>query len=275
MLRTRAIWFICALAVLWCVGAAAFAQAPAGPTFDVASIKPSTSASLDGAFRVSPGRFTVEHLSLREIIRFAFDVRPFQMAGAPGWSESTIYDINAVMPADADRDEGRVRVMLQNLLTERFQLRVHREQRELPMYALVLARKDGALGPQLMPSQTDCVRWRAENPPQPGRIPADCSGLTSRSRIRGSSTTMPQLARSLENLVERPVADRTGLQGGFTFDVRWMLTGEPTLGSVAVGAADLGSLLTALEEQLGLKLQATRGPVDVVVIDHVERPSEN
>jgi uncharacterized protein (TIGR03435 family) len=170
--------------------------------------------------------------------------------------------------------------MLRTLLGDRFKLAVHRETKEVPMWALVLARRDGRLGPRLRPTAGDCAAWiaggrRGAPPPLPADLPCG-RGVVSASAIRNSAMTLAQLANLLSPRVERPVQDRTGLAGNFYVDVQW--TPEPsTQGSPDSGLADglPTSIFTALQEQLGLKLESIKGPVDVLVIDHVQRPTED
>jgi uncharacterized protein (TIGR03435 family) len=172
--------------------------------------------------------------------------------------------------------------MLQNLLADRFGLVYHRDARELPLYELVIARKDGKLGPHLVPSNVDCAAWLAEKRPQTGaggpspfppRMRPACTIVASRSFISGGTRTISQLAPILQALVGRPVVDKTGLAGTFNMDMQWSPTDLATAAGVTT-AADTGlSIFTALQEHLGLKLEPSRGPFDVVVIDAIRRPS--
>jgi uncharacterized protein (TIGR03435 family) len=151
-------------------------------------------------------------------------------------------------------------------------LRVHREPRAIPVYALVAARDTRQLGPQLTRSATDCSQ--PAPPATDGARPQPrCVIFAGASIIRGFARTMPQLAERLEEIVGAPVLDRTELQGVFDFDLRWGTEGtrDPSIQS----PEDLASLFTALQEQLGLKLQSTHGQYDVVVVDSVARPTAN
>jgi uncharacterized protein (TIGR03435 family) len=173
--------------------------------------------------------------------------------------------------------------MLRALLAERFQLATRNEARELSVYALVLARKDGRLGPQLVRSEVDCDKWRAEKRPQqraggaspvsPDGFRPACMMITSRQFLTGGSRTIAELTASLQSLLGRPVVDRTGLSGVFDVDLRWAQSDAPprALGS-APSLDDAANIMTAVQEQLGLKLESTKAPVNVVVVEKLERP---
>ena len=175
--------------------------------------------------------------------------------------------------------------MLQSLLRDRFQLRAHTETRTLPTYDLVLARQDGRLGPDLRRSDTDCdallaARKGAPFAAGPGDVPV-CMMITTPKTIQGGTRPLPMLAAALSTVVGRPVADRTGLAGNFDVTLEW--TPDPVAPSLfgrdtaptqpAAPTDDAVSIFTAIQEQLGLRLSPTQGPVEVVVIDAVERPS--
>jgi uncharacterized protein (TIGR03435 family) len=237
---------------------AILAQSPPAPSaaLDVASVKENTSASQEGFVRLQPGRVTITNLSLRSLLRYAFTLREQQLIGAPGWTSQT-YDIAATYHGDADTQT--VRAMLQRLLADRFGLRAHHEQRELPTYALGVERA-GVPGPNLKPSSLDC-----------GRDAAACRGFANRWMIRSAGMTMAQLAVRLQPLVARPVEDRTGLAGSFTLDLKWGDAGPPETERPAT-ADEAAALITALRDQLGLTLVSTRGRFDVVVVDAISRP---
>jgi uncharacterized protein (TIGR03435 family) len=267
------------VAVASAVGA--LAQSPQ-PSFEVASVKENTSVSNTGGTpRATPGRLRITNTPLRFVLLDAFHVMDHQLIGAPEWTESARFDIIATSPTTATEQDTRL--MLQTLLADRFGLRTHQERRELPMYALVLTRTDGSLGPQLVRSTVDCEKWIAEKRPQvdaggpspvaPGGKRPACMLMTTRRFITGGTRTISQLAASLQALTGRPVVDRTGLTGTFDMDLQWTSgTITPPVGAAA--APDDGpSIFTALQEQLGLKLESTRGPFEVVVIDSIHRPT--
>ena len=265
------------------------------PKFEVASVRPNTSGDNKVGIDIQPGgRATAVNAPLMMIIRSAYRLQEFQLVGAPDWVLSARYDITA----KADREfpppmpGGEIspaQLMFQSLLEERFKLTVHRETRELPMYALVVARPDGRLGPQLMPSTLDCAAINAARrsgtppaPPKPER--PLCSIRIGFGQLTGTGFPLTNLASSLVQFVHRSVVDRTGLSGHYDFDLKWTPdqlpprpAGMPADQRIRVNGVEIDpngpSIFTAVQEQLGLKLESMRGPVDVLVIDHVERPS--
>ena len=255
----------------------------AQPAFDVASVKENTSVSDRGGPGSTPGRFRVTNSPLRFILLDAFHLMDHQLIGAPEWTESARYDITATYPADVARSEDDTRAMLRTLLADRFGLQTHRETRDLPMYALVLVRKDGTLGPQLVRSSIDCKQWIAEKRPQlgagssspvaPGGKRPVCQLLATRRFITAGTQTMQQLTGPLQAFTGRPVVDRTGLTGAFDFDLQW--TSGPVAAAPGVAATpdDGSSIFVALQEQLGLRLEPGRASFDVVVVDAVRRPT--
>jgi uncharacterized protein (TIGR03435 family) len=253
------------------------AQAPAASVaFEVASVKESSSVEIDGLFRRQPGRFIVTNLPVRSIIQYAYRIREYQLIDAPTWTARS-YDINATIgnPSASDDD---VRLMLQQLLADRFSLRIHRDQRDLPMYALVPARGDGRLGSQLVRADVDCDKLAAERASQPAGArgpnqPRSCAMFANAWLVRGFSQTMPQLAQVLETILRTRVVDRTGLTGRFNIDVQWAPKGSPGTEPGNGSVEDRAAMFTAFPEQLGLKIEPVRGRVDVVIVDSVQRPT--
>jgi len=245
--------------------------------FDVASIKPSTSVErLSGIQRQPGGRVTITNMTLRTLITFAYQITGYQLVGGPGWADRDTFDILARMngnptwgtPGSGLPDPAQ-RAM-QSLLADRFKLKIHREMREMDVYALALA-KPGTPGPALTPSTNDCktlaeqARQGKTAPPQAAAGPPPCSILGNVGRISFDGFGMPQIANMLIGQAGRIVVDRTGLSGNWQF----VLTFAPE----GTTESNAPSFFTALQEQLGLKLESTKGPVDVLVIDHVERPT--
>jgi uncharacterized protein (TIGR03435 family) len=233
-------------------------------------------------------------MPLRMLIISAFGLQPQQLAGGPDWIDSARYDITAQASGEFAVTEpgtvGPLNLMMQRMLTDRFQLAVRTEKRELPIYTLTLARSDRRLGPRIRTAAIDCqaamnnLMKQAQGggaPPAPPQRPDGGPGCGMRmgpgSQLTAGGTSMAALARLLAVPVGRLVLDRTGLDGGFDFDLEF--TADPAAPAGAAGAppanANAPSIFTALEEQLGLKLQAERAPVEVLVIDRVERPTEN
>ncbi|HEY2383611.1 MAG TPA: TIGR03435 family protein [Terriglobia bacterium] len=239
--------------------------------FEAASIKPS-SAGLSGiTFAVQPGgRLDVENNPISNVIKNAYgSIRPFVLQGGPDWVDSDRYDIEA--KAEGNPAEPEMMVMLQALLADRFKLKVHRETRELPVYALTVAKG----GPKLTKHiEGSCVIVDPNSPPPPGapgEKPRDHCGnnLIARGRWDASKVDMPSVAGALSVLVRRKVIDKTGLTG--FFDIHIDIPSDPLAGNDP-GAP---SIFTVLQDELGLKLDSDKGPVAVLVIDHIERPSQN
>jgi len=246
-------------------------------SFEVASVKPNKSGDVrvSGGFQQG-GRYRVTNYTLRALIAAAY-VRPqvnpdFLISGGPKWIDSDHFDVEAKATEDLPAATGAEtaasprRVMLQSLLAERFKLKVHVEASERPIYALVVATPDRKMGSQLHPSTADCAG-----------TPAACAPRIGPGIVSGASFTLPQLVNLLPRFVNRVVVDRTGLVGPFAIDLRWTpAPGEwmaPPLPGVSDPPADGPSLFTALQEQLGLRLESQRGPVDVLVVDSAERPT--
>jgi uncharacterized protein (TIGR03435 family) len=228
-------------------------------------------------------------------------VQDFQIVGAPDWIKSDRFDIVAkaateIAPAGPFPTAGGatppVFLMLRSLLAERFSLAVRRETREMPVYALVVARADRKLGPQMKPADTDCAAVMAAArqarrgggpPPPPAAGEAmKCGMMIGPGRIMGGAVGLPQLAQMLSGRLGRVILDRTELSGNFDVTLEFMpdqmpqfAGGGPPPGAPAPPPIDPNapSLMTALQEQLGLKLESTRGPVEVLVVDRVEQPT--
>lgn len=261
------------------------------PQFEVASIKPAASDQR-GIF-IRPGAnggLNVNNVPLKELIVIAWSIQPFQLSGGPPWIESARYDISAKPEHKSERDQ--VLLMLQSLLADRFQLKIHHETKELPVYALVLANKDGKLGPQLTESkESSCPEFdpaKPPPPPDPGKPPTlRCGGMMmGPDRVTAMAVEVAQLVAVLARTLGRTIVDKTGLTGKYDLQAQWTPDQAQLLQAFPGGGPPPGmpapqfdpngpSIFTALQEQLGLKLESQKGPVDVIVIDHVERPSEN
>jgi uncharacterized protein (TIGR03435 family) len=249
-----------------CLAAAAAAQSG----FEVVSIKPSDPAAAGMQIGVSPGGvFNAKNVTVKALLQQAYDVRDFQISGGPGWVDTERYDIVAkgdgTGPSEDDlrrmtdeqrnsfRDQSLQK--LRGLLADRFQLKVHRETKDLPVYALIVA-KNGTK-----------IRASAD-----GDVTR--SGLTMRradggkTEITGTRVPLAVLVKTLSNQVGRTVLDLTGLQGNYDFKMAFAPDLSPA-------DADGPSLFTALQEQLGLRLDSQKGPVEVLVIDSVQKASEN
>ena len=270
------------------------AQAETLPSFEVASVKINKSG--EPFMRIAPapgGRFTVTNLPVRELIRFAYQLQSFQIEGGPSWITSDRFDIVAKAegspaPIQPGGPPGPLQLMMQSLLKDRFKLTVHNETKQMPIYALVRARSDGRLGPQLKQSTVDCAAMMTARgrggappaPPAPGERPM-CGMRFGPGQIAAGGLPLSQLAVGMSQMVQRVIVDRTGLTGNFDLEVTFtpdqMPQGTPPPGAPPLPPIDPNgpSIFTALQEQLGLNLESQRGPVEVLVIDRVEHPTED
>jgi uncharacterized protein (TIGR03435 family) len=257
-------------------------EAPAQQSaFEAATVKRRIEPGGGFIGRQAGGRFTAQGASLQDLIVFAYRLQSYQIVGGPAWLNKERWDISANGGPNSPDD---VLIALQQLLTDRFALGVHRETQQLPIFALVLARSDGRLGPQLKRSPVDCAAMKAEAA-KTGVIPPDaprlCNVQGRVGSIRMGGSPLSEFIPILSERLQRTVVDRTGLTG--PFDLTLTYTPDPS--QIAPGALAPGdqptldpngpSIFTALQEQLGLKLEATRAPVEVLVIDHAEFAREN
>jgi uncharacterized protein (TIGR03435 family) len=247
--------------------------------FDVASVKANTSGALGSSTQNTlPDGYTVTNQPLRGIISLVYGVPFFRMSGGPDWMSTDRFDIVAKSSHRITADEKRA--MLRTLLEERFKLKTHWETHEGRIFALVMARADREPGPNLVPTTLDCgtilaTSQRSESrvPPQRRDVLSPCTASTSPTRFRGSVIQINSFAAWLGMAIRETVVDQTGLSGWFDIDLIVSQESAPKVPPDALTAASATSIGTALQEQLGLKLEPTRGPVDVLVIDHVERPA--
>ena len=273
--------------LVFLVGVAGHAQQAREATqsaaaFEVASVK--RSAPDARGMMISgpaPQGFRTHNAPLSLIILYAFGIADYQLVGGPAWIRSERFDITARYPEGDDR--SRVPEMVLALLAERFALKAHKEVREGPMFALEIVRDDRRLGPRLRPTEMDCVAFYAALK-ESGKVNAigpdarpTCTMIASDRFIRGSSRTLDQLAGSLARQVGRKVENRTELSGSFDFDLEWTpeatKTPLPSPGAIQQPSLDDNlSIYTALREQLGLELNSTTGPIDVIVIDSISAP---
>jgi uncharacterized protein (TIGR03435 family) len=225
--------------------------------FEVASIKESTDIADGGSMRLMPdGGVLAKHLPARSYLTIAFSLQQYQVVNAPAWMATTYYDVQAKPAAQATRDQRSI--MLQSLLRDRLHLQFHRERRPLDGYAMVPMRV-GQLGPAFQRSSVDCGKVFATTP--------RCreGGFDTNGTFRAIGVPLYQLVQIIVIQVQAPVVDETQFDGPFDIDLRW----SPELGKTD----DAPSIFTALQEQLGLKLERKRVPTEMFVIDHVERPT--
>jgi uncharacterized protein (TIGR03435 family) len=256
------------LAVLVGGVVAVAAQSPQ-PAFDVVSIK----RNVSGSFPISPqarpgGSFVSTNSTLESVVRFAYNLPDYRIVGGPAWVRADRFDIEARAGQDV-ASEG-LRLMVQALLKERFQLVVRREPREMPIYALRRARNDKQLGPNLRQSIPDCAL-----PTGRGETLDERRTPNGAVATRRTCASMAALVASLSNALQGPVDDGTALTGLWDYELSFTGERRRSADSVAVAgdANDAPALFTALQEQLGLKLEPTRGAVEVLVIESVERPT--
>ena len=254
------------------------------PAFEVATVRENTSGDARTRIDVVNGRFSAINMTLRELVAIVYPTEggrfrhASQLVGGPAWFNSARFDIVAraegfngdtnrpgFTASAAERESvERVRLMTRRLLAERFKLRVRTEMRQMPIYELVML-KPGQLGSELKRSPTDCMaEWKKQGMPD-ARASACGSIQGARGKMTGHAAEMGPLVRDLYDWSGRPVFDRTGLTGRFDFTLNWAPEGSTD--------TDAPSIFTALQEQLGLKLQPARGAVDVLVIDSAERPT--
>jgi uncharacterized protein (TIGR03435 family) len=260
--------------ILACAAIGIIAIAPAGlpgqaadgpPAFEVASVKPADPQGRVIALSTYPGgRITVTWYTLEMLIEEALDVQPFQVSGGPHWIQVDRFDIAAKPPASSKSSQANPpypkappnaeqRQMLRTLLADRFQLKFHRETREGPVYLLV----KGSKGIKLEDAKDPTAF------PWAGRIGG---GAPSGNGLAGTNISMPLLATRLSGYLGRTVLDRTGLEGSFDFKFEYV-SDDPH--------PDVISSIFASVQGIGLKLEASKGPVETIVIDHAEKPAEN
>jgi uncharacterized protein (TIGR03435 family) len=249
------------------------AQQPA-PAFEVASVKRNTSGEPrpSGGGPQPNGRYRLINATPEMLISFAYlSIPPERFIGAPGWIKTERYDLIATADPNI-RDGKQFSPLLQSLLRARFQLQVHTESRNLPAFDLVMSRRDGALGPQIRRSRINCDDVDAVKAAQ-AASPSEsvCRGVAGAASMTLRGIPVHSLAALLSSRVGRPVLDRTGLAGYFDMDLAW----APTVSTApsAAPANDGPSIYTALQEQLGLRLQPSSAAQDVLIIDHIERPT--
>jgi uncharacterized protein (TIGR03435 family) len=222
--------------------------------FDVASIKESTSLEAGGTMRFMPdGGVRAQHFPVRGLITIAYQLQPYQLVNAPGWASEIRYNVEAKPAAAVPREQSYA--MLQALLAERFRLVFHRERREVDGFALVRLRAD-RLGPDLKPSEVNCEKDMATTP--------RCrqGGITS-DTMTANGARIWSLLQLVISKAGAPVSDETGLTGTYDFQLRWSNEVAPS--------DDRQSIYTALQEQLGLRLERRRVTAEVVVVDRLER----
>ena len=296
--RSLAVFVIAIVPVI--TTAQQFLPAPPGAAvdpnlrFEVVSIKPFVDASGPMFLRMTPGRFDSSGVPVSLLLRQALQKPDYQIVGAPGWIDSERYTIAAKVPDGAP--PAAMTMMMVNLLKDRFQLATHLETREIPIFNLVVARSDGRLGPDLKVTSAECQATIAERiaaaketsgrgaPPLPAlpgpNDPMPCGFASLRpGSVSGSGRTLAQIVPILADLARRPVIDKTGLGGLYDFSLKFLADsagsaspfGPPPGAPPEPVDPNAPSFSTAVQEQLGLRLENGRGPTEVVVIDKFEK----
>lgn len=247
------------------------------PAFEVATVKLNSSGDASFYFRMAGVTPSITNQTLRNIIKWGYNVQDFQLTGGPAWTGTDRWDVEAKTTAGASIDQRRL--MVQSLLEDRFKLAVHREVKELPIFNLTVVKG----GLKIQPIKAgDCIAHDPGKPsqPPPGKTFMDMCNTAGfgRGSLIASSATMTELAQMLSNAVGRTVVDKTGISGQFRINMKFAAEGTSTAqdgGPPPPADVDAPSIYTALQEQLGLRLDSSKGPVEVLVIDRAEKPSEN
>lgn len=231
---------VCAAAVVL----PAIAQQTAA--FEAATVKPAAPDGHGETRRYPGGRFTATSITLKALIQRAWDVKDFQITGGPGWINSELFDVIAKAATTGTISGPELNQMIQAMLRERFRLEIHRETKDMPIYSLLVAKS----GPKLTPTTATMQTWSRGN-----------------GSLVGTKVPMDMLAGDLlESQLRRVVVDHTGIPGEFDIQLKWTPDNADEAGV---------SLFTAIQEQMGLRLESAHGPVEMLVIDRAEKPSEN
>jgi len=239
------------------------------PVYDVVSIHENRSGSNTMSIRGGGAGFVATNVDLTTLLMNAYNIRRDLMSGLPGWANSTSFDVNAKVSdpdiaAMKDLPRGQRQAMLVTLLQDRFHLRAHIEVKTLPVYDLVIAKGGSKL------KENAALPTESSDPNNGPSKPKPGSMMVSNSQMTAVGIATSNLAANLAFHVERNVIDKTGLTGKYDFTLKWRPDNAD-----ATTDNNAPDLFTALQEQLGLKLEPSKGPVDTLVIDHIERPSEN
>ncbi len=251
MTRATRVWMIALLASVAVAG-----PQDARPAYEAASVKPNSSGSGSSSSDGSTGQIVFTNVSLKRLIERAYNVKPFQVT-APDWVENLHFDIAAKYPPDTKNEDRSL--MLRTLLEDRFKLAVHHDSKEMQGFALVVAKS----GFKLKPVE-----------PAGGSSTSDNGGRVRTLTVKHAS--IPSIADLLARILGETVIDKTGIEGVYDFEFKWTADDMDGSTSSTNNGDPAPSLFTAVQETLGLRLQSQKGPVDIIVVDHVERvPAEN
>jgi uncharacterized protein (TIGR03435 family) len=258
--------FIDGTLALLAVGSVFGQAVPDKLQFEVVSITPTQPVARGGGYNLSRGRLTAKNQSLRDLVKFSFDLQDYQLTGGARWMETDRYEVVATYPGETTGAERRR--MMQAMLADRFSLAIHRESKETPGFALIVGRNGAKL--------------KAAGPGDPGMM-LGRDPKTGQRTLTATGAKMAGFAAMLATILSRPVEDKTGLDGVFDFTIEWTpddtqsAIGGPGKGGQEEPAGDPAgaSLSSAIGETLGLALKTQKAPIEVVVIDHAEKPSGN
>jgi uncharacterized protein (TIGR03435 family) len=267
--------------VIGVVAMFAAAQAPAQkPKFDVSSVKPSPARTRFGD-NTRGNRLALSGAPLRTLLRYAYPtLLGKQVVNTPSWFDSDLFDVEGKSESEANISQAQMQLLVQSLLEDRFQLKAHREMREMPVYNLVVA-KSGKLKLSQDQTPVDPAAPQTPSPSGPARGSFRTIGRPSPTAltivISGTAIRMDAFIGVLRQYAGRPLIDKTGLSGLYDFELQFDFSGVPGTNAGAPGASEPSTFLvfTALQEQLGLKLESAKAQLEVLVIDSVQRPSEN
>jgi len=250
-----------------CLISVTLAAQQSAPAFEVASVRRNVTNAPGRSVQASPTTLTIINVEVRILLRDAIELQVAQVIGGPDWLASERYDISAKF---GEKVRPQVNQIIEAVLKDRFKLMYHKETRVLPVYALVRS-NPGTLGPNIRATVVDCGARAAATRAGRGGTAPDCGFNRSPVSLRSTGVNLASVAAMLSQIAGRIVVDRTELKGQYDLELKWAdfstVSADPL--------TDGGSLFTAVQEQLGLKLQADRAPVEVVVIDSAERPTPN
>ena len=279
-----------AIGIFGTLGVVAAQQDAAPAAFEVASVKANRSGDSNGLLRQGPGgRVDATNMPLRPMITLSYGIAGYQLVGGPGWIADARYDIVAKLEdggagatpfVPGATTVNATQRALQTLLEDRFKLKAHRETRQMDVYALVMAKPDGGPGPNLKPSTQDCAAAaeaaKRGSPPPAGPGAPICGIQGGPGRLRFGGLPASAFGQALSGPAGRTVIDRTGLTGSWEFELKFTpVTRAAARPDQPAADPDAPSFFTAVQEQLGLKLESTKGPVEVIVIDSIDRPTED
>ena len=279
-------WITLALFVIAIAVAPLLSQTALNPSFEIVSVKPSKAGGpRNSSIGVAAGRFVATNVTLKGLVRYAYrsrttDFMNNQLVGGPAWVDTDHFDVEAKPDGDSRPFPlEQMQLMVRSLLQDRFQLKIHRDTREMPVYNLIVVKSGKLKSSEDQSAPVPGAGPQSSNPSDPPRGAARMAVGSSGATLAATAIVMAQLASALQVQVDRPILEKTGLQGLFDIHLQFAPESGSTVGGPTAAALPSDSsgpsLFTALQEQLGLKLESSRDQVEVIVIDHAEKPSEN